>query len=93
MVLCGNGVGNLKVVELMMRKKVDKDTIPTRSNSRDRSPVVSIIPAEKDSGNVVLSYFTCSSPQLDQVQESARPQKNYRRTIHGKGGECSFCWH
>ncbi|GBM24016.1 hypothetical protein AVEN_274424-1 [Araneus ventricosus] len=33
-------------------------------------------------------------PHLDQVQESARPQKiqYYRRTIHGKGGECSFCW-
>ncbi|GBO39526.1 hypothetical protein AVEN_124840-1 [Araneus ventricosus] len=32
-------------------------------------------------------------PQLDLVQESARPQKIYRRMIHGKGGECSFCWH
>ncbi|GBM91062.1 hypothetical protein AVEN_270721-1 [Araneus ventricosus] len=42
--------------------------------------------------SVVVSYSSCSSPQLDQVQESARPQKNYRRTIHGKGGECSFCW-
>ncbi|GBM96005.1 hypothetical protein AVEN_29691-1, partial [Araneus ventricosus] len=33
-------------------------------------------------------------PHLDQVQESARPQKitNQRRT-HGKGGECSFCLH
>ncbi|GBN92028.1 hypothetical protein AVEN_223358-1 [Araneus ventricosus] len=27
---------------------------------------------------VVVSYSTCSSPQLDQVQESARPQKIYR---------------
>ncbi|GBO02024.1 hypothetical protein AVEN_36293-1 [Araneus ventricosus] len=44
---------------------------------------------------VVVSYSTCSSPQLDQVQESARPQKirYYRRTTHGKGGGCSFCWH
>ncbi|GBM89442.1 hypothetical protein AVEN_133591-1 [Araneus ventricosus] len=42
----------------------------------------------------VVSYSTCSSPQLDQVQESAHQQKitNQRRT-HGKGGECSFCWH
>ncbi|GBN58798.1 hypothetical protein AVEN_9513-1 [Araneus ventricosus] len=32
-------------------------------------------------------------PQLDQVQESARPQKNYWRTTHGKGGGYSFCWH
>ncbi|GBM06160.1 hypothetical protein AVEN_167055-1 [Araneus ventricosus] len=36
-------------------------------------------------------------PQLEQIQESPRPQKitkqYYRRTIHGKGGECSFCWH
>ncbi|GBO21608.1 Phospholipid-transporting ATPase ID [Araneus ventricosus] len=37
---------------------------------------------------VYVSYSTCSSPQLDQVQESARP--HYRRTIHGKGGECSL---
>ncbi|GBM81790.1 hypothetical protein AVEN_151770-1 [Araneus ventricosus] len=41
---------------------------------------------------VVASYSTCSSPKLDQVQESVRPQK-IRRTIHGKGGESSFCWH
>ncbi|GBM36944.1 hypothetical protein AVEN_132200-1 [Araneus ventricosus] len=35
------------------------------------------------------------SPQLDQIQESVRPQKitNYRRMIHSKGEECSFCWH
>ncbi|GBM32360.1 hypothetical protein AVEN_10688-1 [Araneus ventricosus] len=34
-------------------------------------------------GGVVVSYSTCSSPQLDQVQESARPQKitNQRRTF------------
>ncbi|GBO37142.1 hypothetical protein AVEN_202703-1 [Araneus ventricosus] len=32
---------------------------------------------------VVFSYSTCSSPQPDQVQESARPQKitNQRRTF------------
>ncbi|GBO27218.1 hypothetical protein AVEN_218556-1 [Araneus ventricosus] len=32
---------------------------------------------------VVVSYSTCSSPQPDQVQESARPQKvtNQRRTF------------
>ncbi|GBN06290.1 hypothetical protein AVEN_184757-1 [Araneus ventricosus] len=32
---------------------------------------------------VVVPYFTCSSPQLDQVQDSARPQKitNQCRTI------------
>ncbi|GBL72127.1 hypothetical protein AVEN_115131-1 [Araneus ventricosus] len=32
---------------------------------------------------VVVSYSTCPSPQLDQVQESARPQKitNQRRTF------------
>ncbi|GBL93660.1 hypothetical protein AVEN_25648-1 [Araneus ventricosus] len=37
---------------------------------------------------VVVSYSTWSSPQLDQVQESPRPQKiqNYRRAIRGKGG-------
>ncbi|GBM59003.1 hypothetical protein AVEN_251725-1, partial [Araneus ventricosus] len=32
----------------------------------------------------------------DQVQGSPCPQKsiqNYRRTIHGKGVECNFCWH
>ncbi|GBN65311.1 hypothetical protein AVEN_254612-1 [Araneus ventricosus] len=29
-------------------------------------------PTSKDR---VVSYSTCSSPQLDQVQESARPQK------------------
>ncbi|GBN57285.1 hypothetical protein AVEN_67861-1, partial [Araneus ventricosus] len=28
-------------------------------------------------------------PQLDQIHS---PTENYRRTIHGKGGECSFCW-
>ncbi|GBM52009.1 hypothetical protein AVEN_122379-1 [Araneus ventricosus] len=33
--------------------------------------------------SVVVSYSTCSSPQLDQVQESVRPQKitNQRRTF------------
>ncbi|GBM29487.1 hypothetical protein AVEN_255864-1 [Araneus ventricosus] len=31
------------------------------------------------------------SPQLGQLQESTRPQKNYRRT--NKGGECRFCCH
>ncbi|GBO43662.1 hypothetical protein AVEN_206663-1 [Araneus ventricosus] len=40
---------------------------------------------------VVVSYSTCSSPQIDQVQESPRPQKiqNYRLAIHGKGGSAA----
>ncbi|GBM33844.1 hypothetical protein AVEN_175682-1 [Araneus ventricosus] len=25
--------------------------------------------------------------------EPAQDFQYYRRTIHGKGGECSFCWH
>ncbi|GBN42973.1 hypothetical protein AVEN_243531-1 [Araneus ventricosus] len=40
---------------------------------------------------VVVSYSTCSSPQLDQVQESAR--RKSRRTIHaGYNGMAFTPW-
>ncbi|GBM10067.1 hypothetical protein AVEN_92899-1 [Araneus ventricosus] len=45
--------------------------------------------------SVVVPYPTCSSPQLDQVQESDRPQKiqYYRRTIHaGYNGMAFTPW-
>ncbi|GBO46995.1 hypothetical protein AVEN_128687-1, partial [Araneus ventricosus] len=57
--------------------------------------------------DVVVSCSTCSSPQLDQVRESSRPQKitnqrrtfkevllqNYRRTIHaGYNGMAFTPW-
>ncbi|GBM27609.1 hypothetical protein AVEN_35269-1 [Araneus ventricosus] len=37
---------------------------------------------------VVVSYSTCSSPQLDQVQESARP--NRRTTLDARGKKSDF---
>ncbi|GBM36024.1 hypothetical protein AVEN_274431-1 [Araneus ventricosus] len=46
---------------------------------------------------VLIRVSSLASLQLDQVQESACPQKisiqYHRRTIDGKGEECSFCWH
>ncbi|GBO44615.1 hypothetical protein AVEN_149987-1 [Araneus ventricosus] len=43
---------------------------------------------------VVVSYSTCSSPQLDQVQESALPQKitNQRRTFKEANDSCWVLW-
>ncbi|GBN60953.1 hypothetical protein AVEN_185692-1 [Araneus ventricosus] len=57
-------------------------TLPGEINSRRTSPIplMATILATLSS---VVSYSTCSSPQLDQVRESARPQKipNQRRTF------------
>ncbi|GBN94996.1 hypothetical protein AVEN_137037-1 [Araneus ventricosus] len=60
---------------------------------REGASIFFYLPPARFSYSVVVSYSTCSSPQLDQVQEFARPQKitNQLRN-HGKEGECSFCW-
>ncbi|GBO13998.1 hypothetical protein AVEN_24223-1 [Araneus ventricosus] len=38
-----------------------------------------------------LSYKESSARPSPRVRSSR--EKYYRRTIHGEGGECSFCWH